>query len=52
MLETQNNYVRACKFYEDSGFKIGGFDNYLYRGQKANTDVVAIFWYFHFEETV
>jgi len=32
MLETQNNNVRACKFYEDCGFQIGGFDNYLYKG--------------------
>jgi len=50
MLETQTNNVRACKFYESCGFKIGGFDNYLYKGIEANTDEVALYWYFHFIE--
>jgi streptothricin acetyltransferase len=50
MLETQSNNVRACRFYESCGFKIGGFDNLLYRGLDAATDEVAIFYYLHFEE--
>lgn len=50
MLETQNNNVRACRFYENSGFTIGGFDNFLYKGQAGDTDEVAIFWYMLFEE--
>jgi ribosomal protein S18 acetylase RimI-like enzyme len=49
MLETQNNNVRACRFYESCGFKIGGFDNSVYRGLDADTDEVAIFYYLHFE---
>jgi len=47
MLETQNNNVRACKFYEGCGFKISGFDNNLYKGIDAKTDEVALYWYFH-----
>jgi ribosomal protein S18 acetylase RimI-like enzyme len=48
MLETQNNNVRACKFYEACGSKISGFDNNLYKGIDAKTDEVALYWYFHF----
>lgn len=50
MLETQNNNVRACKFYESCGFTIGGFDNFLYRGLVVDTVEVAVYWYFHFEQ--
>ena len=32
MLETQNNNVAACKFYEKCGFVIGGFDFLVYKG--------------------
>ena len=32
MLETQNNNVAACKFYEKCGFVIGGFDFLGYKG--------------------
>ncbi|MED1943914.1 MULTISPECIES: GNAT family N-acetyltransferase [Brevibacillus] len=45
MLETQNNNVRACKFYESCGFVIGGFDSYVYRGLDKNSDEIAIYWY-------
>lgn len=38
MLETQNNNVRACKFYESCGFVIGGFDSYVYRGLDKQSD--------------
>lgn len=50
MLETQTNNVQACKFYERCGFKIGGFDNLLYRALDGDTDEVAIYWYYLFEE--
>lgn len=50
MLETQSNNVGACRFYESCGFKIGGFDNLLYRGLDAATDEVAIFYYLHLAE--
>ncbi|KZE72045.1 streptothricin acetyltransferase [Paenibacillus jamilae] len=45
MLETQNNNVRACKFYESCGFVIGGFDSYVYRGLDKESDEIAIYWY-------
>ncbi|OBZ16558.1 GNAT family N-acetyltransferase [Bacillus sp. FJAT-26390] len=49
MLETQNNNVRACKFYESCGFVIGGFDSFLYKGLDESSNEIAIFWYFTFE---
>jgi streptothricin acetyltransferase len=49
MLETQTNNVAACRFYESCGFKIGGFDNMLYRGLDSGTDEVAVYYYHYFE---
>ncbi|EJQ95503.1 hypothetical protein IGW_01733 [Bacillus cereus ISP3191] len=49
MLETQNNNVAACKFYEKCGFVIGGFDFLVYKGLKMTSDEVAIYWYLHFD---
>ncbi len=46
VLETQNNNVTACKFYESCDFEIGGFDKYLYKGIDADTDEIAIYWYY------
>ena len=48
MLETQNNNVGACRFYERCGFRLGGFDNFLYRDTNRETDEVALFWYLLF----
>ncbi|MBC6973148.1 GNAT family N-acetyltransferase [Bacillus sp. Xin] len=48
MLETQNNNVRACKFYESCGFVIGGFDFLVYKGINEQSDEVAIYWYLRF----
>jgi ribosomal protein S18 acetylase RimI-like enzyme len=45
MLETQNNNVAACAFYERCGFVLAGFDNYLYRGIDRATREVALYWY-------
>jgi streptothricin acetyltransferase len=45
MLETQNTNVRACKFYENCGFVIGGFDLYLYKGIDKQQDEIAMYWY-------
>jgi streptothricin acetyltransferase len=45
MLETQNNNVNACMFYEDCGFQLGGFDKYLYKGINKGTEEVALYWY-------
>jgi streptothricin acetyltransferase len=49
MLETQNNNVAACLFYQRCGFTLGGFDRLLYRGQDPYTDEVALFWYLTFQ---
>jgi len=45
MLETQNNNVPACRFYERFGFKLRGFDTELYRALMPTTDEVALYWY-------
>ena len=50
MLETQNNNVQACKFYERCGVLLGGFDNMLYRGLDKDTGEVALYYYFLFED--
>ena len=52
MLETQNNNVAGCKLYESCGFTLAGFDTHLYRGLKSDTDEIALYWYYLFEETV
>ena len=48
MLETQNNNVTACRFYENFGFKLRGFDTYLYKGLIPATDEIALYWYLVF----
>jgi streptothricin acetyltransferase len=48
MLETQNNNVGACRFYESCGLKLGGFDIYLYKGINSGTDEIALYWYLPF----
>ncbi|MFS0838857.1 GNAT family N-acetyltransferase [Paenibacillus sp. 1P03SA] len=49
MLETQNNNVRACKFYESCGFVLGGFDSCLYKGLDKQSQEVALYWYLMFD---
>lgn len=49
--ETQNCNVRACQYYERCGFEIGGFDNFLYKGLTPDTNEVAVYWYFFFDNT-
>ena len=46
MLETQNDNVAACKFYEDNGFSIKGFDFNLYKGINKRTNEFALYWYY------
>ena len=48
MLETQDVNVPACRFYENFGFRLHGFDTYLYKGLKPNTDEIALYWYLIF----
>ncbi|WP_088123263.1 streptothricin N-acetyltransferase SatA [Bacillus wiedmannii] len=49
MLETQNNNVAACRFYEKCGFVIGGLDVLVYKGIHEESDEVAMYWYLHFK---
>lgn len=46
MLETQNNNPGACRFYHAYGFKIGGYDQYLYVSLNPKTTEIALFWYY------
>jgi streptothricin acetyltransferase len=46
MLETQDTNGTACRFYHAYGFKIGGFDRFLYFGTVYNPTETAIFWYY------
>ena len=46
-LETQNNNVPACKFYEKCGFVLGGFDLYAFRNLE-NSSEIALYWYLIF----
>lgn len=48
MLETQDVNVPACRFYENFGFRLRGFDTYLYKGFNPATDEIALFWYLIF----
>ena len=48
MLETSNVNVPACRFYEQYGFKLGGFDRYLYQAVIPETEEVALYWYLIF----
>jgi ribosomal protein S18 acetylase RimI-like enzyme len=45
MLETQNNNLPACKLYERCGFRLAGFDQFLYKGIDKDTDEIALYWY-------
>jgi streptothricin acetyltransferase len=48
MLETQDNRVAACMFYERYGFELAGFDRLLYRAFPADAGQIALFWYLVF----
>lgn len=52
MLETQNNNVKACQFYERCGFQLRGFDTYLYKGINHDTAEIALYWYLVFGEAL
>lgn len=49
-VETQHNNVAACKFYQNFGFRLGGYDAHLYDAlsSESETKEMALFWYFHF----
>ena len=46
-LETQDNNVPACKFYEKCGFVLSGFDLYAYKCLD-NPSEIALYWYLIF----
>jgi len=46
-LETQDNNVPACTFYEKCGFVLGGFDLHAYRSL-PNASEIALYWYLIF----
>lgn len=48
MLETQDNNTAACGLYESCGFRLAGFDRYLYVGLDPATEEVALYWYLRF----
>ncbi|MBN9222400.1 MAG: GNAT family N-acetyltransferase [Mesorhizobium sp.] len=48
-LETQNNNIAACRFYERYGFELGGIDRLLYRGLDPRGQEIALFWYLRFQ---
>ncbi|MCI0550708.1 MAG: GNAT family N-acetyltransferase [Anaerolineae bacterium] len=48
MLETQDVNVPACRFYQNFGFKLHGFDTHLYKGLNPSTDEIALYWYLIF----
>lgn len=45
MLETQDNNLRACRFYSKCGFRIGGIDDMLYANFPNIAHEKAVFWY-------
>jgi streptothricin acetyltransferase len=47
MLETQDNNLLACRFYNKLGFQIGAVDTMLYANFN-NADENAVFWYMKF----
>lgn len=48
-LETQDNNLKACRFYAKCGFKIGAVNTMLYKNfEKPWSDEVAILWYLRF----
>jgi GNAT superfamily N-acetyltransferase len=48
MVETQDVNVPACRFYDNFGFRLCGFDTYLYKGLCPDTDEIALYWYLIF----
>lgn len=48
-LETQDNNLQACRFYQRMGFQIGGVNTMFYRNFPSPTcGETAIFWYLIF----
>lgn len=48
VLESQNNNITACLFYERYGFTLEGIDRCLYKGINQHADEIALFWYYVF----
>ncbi|MBI6548244.1 GNAT family N-acetyltransferase [Xenorhabdus lircayensis] len=50
-LETQSNNVTACRFYARYGFKLEGYDRYLYSALNFQNNEIVLFWYLIFADT-
>ena len=44
-VETQNTNVRACRFYEKQGCKLGIVNRYAYYGEPLHEDEIQLIWY-------
>ncbi len=44
ILETQNNNVNACRFYQSVGFRLCGINDHYYTNNDLAKGEVAIFW--------
>jgi hypothetical protein len=48
-LETQDNNLQACRFYQRMGFRLEGDNTMLYKNfRKPVRDETALFWYLLF----
>ena len=50
MLETQDNNVGSCRFYESCGFVLKGFGTGLYEASNECRNEIALFWYLNFDK--
>jgi streptothricin acetyltransferase len=44
LLETQNNNINACRFYQAVGFRLCGINDHYYTNDDLGKGEVAIFW--------
>ena len=50
-LETQDNNLLACRFYQKCGMEIGAVNTMLYKNApKPWCDEIAVFWYLKFDQ--
>ncbi|HIP95938.1 MAG TPA: GNAT family N-acetyltransferase [Anaerolineae bacterium] len=49
ILETQNNNVHACRFYQAMGFRLCGINDHYYTNDDLAKGEVALFWVYELE---
>lgn len=49
ILETQNNNIHACRFYQAMGFRLCGINDHYYTNDDLGKGEVAIFWVYELE---